>query len=118
MGWSVLSQKPRQGWEAYLSSCMVGGEANKILRREVAACGIGADGNFYAAISEPRTSGGEIVERHVRGVVALVDGSAYKFIGEEEGPYYYACPAHVLAALTPTSEPFALKWRAKCAEAS
>lgn len=105
MGWSVLSKPPAAGWVAYLDDVLAGGGANKVLGTSIAASGLGSDGNYYAAVS----LGGD--DPRVVAVVAVLEGGAYKIMGEECGPYYWAPPLKVLEALTPTDNPWALKWR-------
>lgn len=41
----------------------------------------------------------------------------YKTMDESMGPYYYDCPDHVIKAAGPTTNEYALAWRAKVKEA-
>lgn len=106
MGWTVLNAKPAAGWKAYLDASMAGGSAG--LNWKVLASAIGSDGNYYAAIERNDLLGGS---RKVYAAIGLIEGNGYKLMSEEEGPYYYAAPAEVLAKLEPTKDPLALKWR-------
>jgi hypothetical protein len=53
----------------------------------------------------------------VAGIVIVFhwrkEGIEGKIMGENMGPYYYECPKEILELLTPTTHPWALKWRAK-----
>lgn len=102
MGWTVFNQMPKAGsmQAAVLESISDFGK-----REIVAWAKVGPE--IYAAVR---------VGDKVVGVVGLIEGLAYKLISEAEGPYYYGAPAEVLEKLSPTDEPWALKWRAKCAE--
>lgn len=103
MGQTVFRSMPRGG----MLSAVLGAIAWD--GREVKASRV--VGNVvYAAVRMP--------DGQVCGVVGVIDGLGYKLMGEEEGPYYYDAPAEVLEALTPTAEPWALKWRAKCLESN
>lgn len=68
---------------------------------------------FYAAATEDG--------QDVFGLVCLLStGSGgvfgYKDMDETMGPLYYDCPARVLDRLSPTTNPEALRWRARCRE--
>jgi hypothetical protein len=78
-------------------------------RRHRARLGViaGILGVVYAAVRV----GDEVV-----GAVGVIDGLGYKLMSESEGPYYYGAPPEVLAALSPSDDPWACKWRLKCAE--
>ena len=110
MGWTVFGGVPRGGMPAKVLKALnysSDGYKSRVLKSAIVG------GNVYAAVE---CSDG--VDVKVRGVVGLIEGAGYKLLGEECGPYYYGCPAEILAMLSPTSEPWALKWRAKCAEAA
>lgn len=72
---------------------------------------------YYAAVEKKRSNG-------VRDVWAAVfktcgkssDGTVwgYKDMDESVGPFYYDCPAGILALLTPTDDDRAKEWREKC----
>lgn len=102
MGWTIFNQMPKAGsmQAAVLESISDFG------KREIVASAMVA-GNVYAAVR---------VGDKVVGVVGVIEGLGYKLMAEEEGPYYYGAPAEVLAALSPTDDPWCLKWRAKCAD--
>ena len=106
MGWSVLNKPPAEGWKAFLDKNLSGGFD---VNYKVRASAIGSDGNYYAAIERPAGDG---LKRCVYAAIVLIEGGV---MSEQEGPYYYEAPAEVLAALTPTDDPYALKWRAACA---
>ena len=71
------------------------------------------DSVFYAAVCDHRTG-------EVSAFIALIrwtqgaDNFAYKGFGEASLPFYYKAPAKVLDALTPTTNEYALEWRAAC----
>lgn len=74
----------------------------------------------YIAMESFSITGGE---SKVFAVVALLDYAnkakfnfGYKDIHEECMPYYFECPASILALLTPTDNENANKWRAECAK--
>lgn len=56
----------------------------------------------------------------VRAAVVLIDRRSepgrigLKTLDEEMGPYYYRCPAKILALLSPTEDQGALRWREMC----
>jgi len=99
MGWTVFQAPPQGGMqEAVLASLSDFG------KREIVASAM-VLGVVYAAVR---------VGAKVVGAVGVIDGLGYKLMSEEEGPYYYDCPAEVLDALSPTTAEFALKWRQRC----
>lgn len=103
MGWTVFNQMPKGGMQAaVLESISCFGDRDIVASAMV--------GNVvYAAV---RLRGGN----KVSGVVGVIEGFGYKLMAEEEGPYYYGAPAEVLEKLSPTDDPWCLKWRAKCAD--
>ncbi len=106
MGWSVLSKPPAEGWQAFIDR---GFHPYKVI-----VSAIGSDGNYYAAIERPAGNG---LPRCVYAVVGLIEGAGWKLMSDSECPYYYAAPYEVLAALEPTSDPGAVKWRGRVAAA-
>jgi len=101
MGWTVFNQMPQGGMqEAVLASMSDFG------KREIVASAM-VLGVVYAAVR----CGDKVV-----GAVGVIDGLGYKLMSEEEGPYYYGAPPEVLAALSPSDDPWACKWRLKCAD--
>lgn len=105
MGYTVLNKVPAAGWKDHLDRAMNGGAYT------VKVSAIGSDGNYYAAIER---AAGDGLPRIVYGMVGLIEGTAYKTMSEDMVPYYYAAPLEVLAALSPTTDAGALKWRARC----
>jgi hypothetical protein len=103
MGWTVFSTMPRGGMKAAVDRSLGGADG-----RTVVASELGSDGNVYAAVKVPS---GDVV-----AAIGLIEGCGYKLMSEAEGPYYYACPPAILEKLTPTTHPYALKWRARVAE--
>lgn len=101
MGSTVFNSMPRCGMLAAVRSVIEWG--GRVIVAENMAGGV-----LYAAVRMP---GGK-----VRGVVALIEGLSYKLMAEEEGPYYYEASAEVLEQLSPTDDPWCLKWRMKCAD--
>lgn len=74
---------------------------------------------YYAALERTGPGG----EREVFAVICLVqynrkakDGYifGYKDMDESMGPYQAECPTKILDLLTPTNNPHAMEWRAKC----
>lgn len=107
MGWTVFNKAPQGGMvEAVLQSMSDFG------KREIVASAV-VKGIVYAAVQLKDRNGarGKVV-----GVVGVIDGLGYKLMAEEEGPYYYGAPPEVIAALSPTDDPWCLKWRMKCEE--
>jgi hypothetical protein len=82
-------------------------------RGEVVACGT-KNNVFYAAVRERETN-------EVWALVVLLRRGrghfnfSYKEMEETMGPVESSCPASVLEALTPTTNEYALQWRARCA---
>lgn len=103
MGWTVLSRKPPQGWKAFLDA-NYSGDIGEILASEIVS------GVYYGALRIRKP--GEPVK--VTAIVTLLDGLGIKTMDESMGPYYYECPASVLALLSPTESASALEWRRKC----
>lgn len=101
MGATVFGSMPAGGMLAAVKRSIEWG-GRKIVASNIVA------GVLYAAVRMPR---GDVV-----GVVALIEGLSYKLMAECEGPYYYDAAPEVLAALSETDEPYAIKWRAKCAD--
>lgn len=66
---------------------------------------------YYAAVLSVRTG-------VTFGVVAIVSRKGgnltYKVMDEDMGPHYYTCPARILDRLSPTTNMYALNWRAMC----
>lgn len=62
----------------------------------------------------------DIARGEVSALVILIDryqgDLGFKVMGEDMGPFYYGAGPKVLKALTPTSDPRALEWRARCHE--
>lgn len=104
MGWTVFSKAPAEGWKAYLDAAYGG---SRVLRSAI------VEGVYYAAVKVSQAD----APREVAAVVTIIEGSGYKTMDETMGPYYWGCPADILALLTPTSAPAALKWRERCARA-
>lgn len=102
MGWTVFNQMPKAGsmQAAVLESMSDFGK-----REIVASAMVGSV--VYAAVR---------VGDKVVGVVGVIEGLGYKLMSECEGPYYYGAPAEVLEKLSPTDDPWCLKWRMKCAD--
>jgi len=67
---------------------------------------------YYAAVQDKVGTYGVVVVVEREGVRR--GEIAYKVMEESEGPYFCKCPMHILKKLSPTTEPFALKWRRKC----
>lgn len=73
----------------------------------------------YAAVERTPTNGDPV---EVFAVIFLLDYApkepvysfGYKDMTESEGPCYTECPERILKLLTPTTNEYALKWRAAC----
>ena len=69
---------------------------------------------FYAAVENRRLPGkvfaAVVLVRRCRGPYNF----GYKDMDESMGPSESRCPARVLARLTPTDNPIAIEWRARC----
>jgi hypothetical protein len=60
----------------------------------------------------------DIARGEVSALIVLIDryqgDLGFKIMGEDMGPFYYGAGPRVLKALTPTIDPRALEWRARC----
>ena len=72
-------------------------------------------GVFYAAIERPSAPG--VVTAYI-AITQWIPKShcnfSYTSMSEDSGPADTSAPASVLDALTPTTDPWALEWRAQC----
>lgn len=116
MGWTSFAM-PTEGARAYLDDHAYGW-ANADQRHVVIDSALVGGREYYAAVERTDLVTGTTT---VFAGVALVsistrDGGtlAYKDMSEDMEPYYYRCPARILAKLTPTAHPGALAWRANC----
>lgn len=98
MGWTVFEREPRNGWKAYLDESL--GDGNELVASKIAS-----DGVYYCAIKSDGVT---------FAVVALIEGSGYKVLDEDMGPYAYECPPEILDVLSPARSKYAEKWRAGC----
>lgn len=116
MGWTSFAM-PSEGARAYLDA-HVYGWANADQRHVVIDSALVGGREYYAAVQRTNLLTGDTM---VFAGVALVnistrDGGtlAYKDMSEDMEPYYYRCPARILAKLTPTEHVGAIAWRAGC----
>lgn len=75
------------------------------------------DGIYYAAVVDIQNDGA----KKVFGLIISVyedeeeeDMNHFKIMTEEEGPVAPACPVEIIDLLTPTDDPCAVEWRARC----
>lgn len=68
---------------------------------------------FYAAVRDNASGevwGLVVLQQRLRGYYNY----GRKAMGEDEGPYAYDCPDRILDLLSPTTNEYALAWRAQC----
>lgn len=98
MGWSYIDRMPADV-QKFLDGVVT--SPAKVVQSAMVG------GTYYAAMRSERGN--------VFGAVVLTEGRfGWKAMSEFEGPYYWDCPAEIIDQLSPTDNPLALKWRAKC----
>ena len=121
MGWLYMrSLKNHSTPQGYLDDQFThdeSGRTSKVLRSTIVA-----DKVYYAAVELHRTETGE---REIWALVCLIEYNpraadgyifGYKDMYESMGPYESNCPTNILDLLTPTENPQAQAWRARCRE--
>jgi hypothetical protein len=98
MGWSYIDRMPADV-QKFLDQVVTG--PAKVVQSAMVG------DTYYAAM---RSKHGNVF-----GAVVLTEGRfGWKVMDEFFGPFACECPAEILDQLSPTDNPLALKWRAKC----
>lgn len=116
-GWRAISTVDRRKeCDDLLTWDSMDNEGNVITRRRVLKSAM-VGSTYYAAVEKIESDG----NREVWAAIFLTCGKSndgtkwgYKDMDETMLPFYYDCPAGILALLTPTDSANANKWREEC----
>ncbi|MDT7785586.1 MAG: hypothetical protein QOF58_4005 [Pseudonocardiales bacterium] len=110
MGWIAYHRPPGETDREHFSRQLFQHSDYKIVECST------VDDVFYAAVRTTSTD-------EVWALIVLMEhrsgdayNFAYKYLSETAGPVTASAPAKVLDALTPTTNTYALEWRANCRE--